>query len=132
MDVNYKYDDLNRMKEKSIGSILNLKISYLNHGRRTSNMIYYIYNIDGLLRFRYNENYFYLKNMQYDIIGILNEALEKIVTYEYDSWEDLISIKDSNNVEIIDNNHIGKINPIRYRSYYYDEETGFYYLNNRY
>ena len=28
--------------------------------------------------------------------------------------------------------HIGHINPFRYRGYYYDEETGFYYLNTRY
>ena len=27
---------------------------------------------------------------------------------------------------------LGQINPIRYRSYYYDIETGFYYLNSRY
>ncbi len=100
--------------------------------KRNNDIIYYIYDIDGVLGFKYNENvYFYLKNMQDDVIGILNENGEKIVTYEYDSWGDLISIKDSNGSEIIDNNHIGKINPIRYRSYYYDEETGLYYLNNR-
>ena len=28
--------------------------------------------------------------------------------------------------------HIANINPIRYRSYYYDRETGYYYLQSRY
>ncbi len=27
---------------------------------------------------------------------------------------------------------VGQINPIRYRGYYYDNETGFYYLQSRY
>ena len=27
---------------------------------------------------------------------------------------------------------IGQLNPIRYRGYYYDTETGFYYLQSRY
>lgn len=31
-----------------------------------------------------------------------------------------------------DNNHIGNINPFRYRNYYYDKETKLYYLNSRY
>ena len=29
-------------------------------------------------------------------------------------------------------NHIAHVNPIRYRGYYYDNETGFYYLQSRY
>ena len=45
----------------------------------------------------------------------------------------LISIKDSNDVDkTTDENFIGYVNPIRYRSYYYDSETGLYYLNARY
>ncbi|MBO4982499.1 MAG: hypothetical protein J6D23_00430, partial [Clostridia bacterium] len=28
--------------------------------------------------------------------------------------------------------NIGNLNPFRYRGYYYDTETGFYYLNARY
>ena len=30
------------------------------------------------------------------------------------------------------NNHIGRINPFRYKGYYYDEGTGLYYLQSRY
>ena len=37
-----------------------------------------------------------------------------------------------NNKAITSKNHIGNINPIRYRGYYFDTETGFYYLQSRY
>ena len=41
--------------------------------------------------------------------------------------------KDSNGVDVSSNaSHVGNINPLRYRGYYYDSETGFYYLNSRY
>ena len=76
--------------------------------------------------------YVYLKNLQGDIIGILDNNKSQIVSYTYDSWGKVISIKDEDGKEITDPNHIGKINPYRYRSYRYDEETGLYYLNSRY
>ena len=46
--------------------------------------------------------------------------------YYYDAWGRLLSYTDSTA------NQISQINPIRYRSYYYDTETGFYFLNSRY
>ena len=49
-----------------------------------------------------------------------------VVSYEYDAWGKVYSVTGS----LADT--LGTINPIRYRSYYYDNETGFYYLNSRY
>ena len=57
---------------------------------------------------------------------------EQIVEYEYDAWGKVLSVKDANGQEITVKNHIAHINPFRYRSYYYDEETKLYYLNSRY
>ena len=73
-----------------------------------------------------------MKNLQGDIIGILDNNLAQVVSYTYDSWGKLISIKDANGNEITDTTNIGLINPYRYRSYRYDTETGLYYLNSRY
>jgi len=90
-------------------------------------VIYYIYNGSELLGFVYkNKTYYYHKNMFGDIIGILDSSYNEIVTYGYDSWGALVNITDSSNI------NLGTINPFRYRSYYYDEESGFYYLNSRY
>ena len=102
--------------------------------KTNNNVIYYIRNsIDKLVGFKYNENtYYYVKNLQNDIIGILDSNCNLIVKYRYDSWGNIISITDNNGNNIVDNNHIGIINPFRYRSYYYDSETNLYYLNSKY
>ena len=48
------------------------------------------------------------------------------MSYSYDSWGKVLSVTGTQAETI------GQINPIRYRGYYYDSETGFYYLNSRY
>ena len=52
--------------------------------------------------------------------------------YTYDTWGKVLSVTDANGTLITDTNHIGHRNPIRYRGYYYDIETGLYYLQSRY
>lgn len=99
------------------------------------NTLYYIYNAVGnLIGFKYNDVlYYYIKNLHQDIIGILDENFNKVASYEYDTFGNIISIKDSNNIDITNNSsHIANINPFRYRSYYYDKESNLYYLNSRY
>lgn len=82
---------------------------------------------------KYDNNlYYYLKNAQDDIIGLLDSNYNLVAEYLYDSWGNIISIKDANGNEITDTSNIAHINPFRYRSYYYDSETKLYYLNSRY
>jgi len=98
-------------------------------------MLYYIRDNEGNLEgFTYdNVLYYYMKNVSNDIIGILNSQGEKVATYEYDSWGNILAIKDGSGNSVANNlNHIANINPFRYRSYYYDAETELYYLNSRY
>ena len=91
-------------------------------------MLYYIYDDSAnILGFKYNGlQYYYQKNYQNDIIGIYDSDYNLVVTYKYDAWGKVISVNDTTE------NSIGTINPFRYRSYYYDEETKLYYLNSRY
>ena len=70
--------------------------------------------------------YFYVKNLQGDIVSIVDESGTSIVHYSYDSWGRLLQIEGSKK------DTIGILNPFRYRGYYYDTETGMYYLKNRY
>ncbi len=97
-------------------------------------MIYYIRDEEGsLIGLKYNDTmYYYIKNMQEDIIGITDSNNNLLCSYLYDSWGNIISIKDNDGNIINDTSHIGIINPYRYRSYYYDKETKLYYLNSRY
>ena len=60
------------------------------------------------------------------IIGIVDGTGTKVVEYSYGAWGDILSVTGSQA------DGIGQKNPLRYRGYYYDEETGFYYLLSRY
>ena len=70
--------------------------------------------------------YYYEFNLQGDIIGIINSAGTKVVEYTYGAWGDILSITGSMATTI------GQKYPLRYRGYYYDGETGFYYVSSRY
>ncbi len=96
--------------------------------------ITYYYGNGGVIGFNYNgTDYYYEKNLQGDVIALCNSSGSRLVEYVYDAWGKLLTMKDSSG-NVIGNNtsHIGYINPIRYRSYYYDVETGLYYLESRY
>ena len=54
-----------------------------------------------------------------------------MVKYVYDAWGNH-AVHDASGNEITSSSHIGIINPFRYRSYFYDVETGLYYLKTRY
>ena len=70
--------------------------------------------------------YYYVKNVQGDVVQIRSSYGTLLVEYTYDAWGNVLSITGSNA------SVLGANNPIRYRSYYYDFETGFYYLQSRY
>lgn len=135
IEYNYNVDGI-RISKK-VGNVLTkyyVENNQIIFEKTNDNVLYYIRNISGeLLGFKYNnELYYYKKNYQGDIIGIYNSNYELIVKYRYDSWGNIISIKDNFNNDITDVNNIGLINPYRYRSYYFDRETNLYYLNSRY
>ena len=69
--------------------------------------------------------------MQGDIIGVYNSTGKKIGAYTYDAWGKC-SLSVANGNTILENEVMHHYNPFRYRGYYYDYETGFYYLQSRY
>ena len=137
-DYKYTYDLSGIRTSKEVdGIITNYKLenNLIILEEKPNIMLNYIYNSnEDLIGFKYNsrETYYYKKNSQNDIIGIYNSNYELIATYTYDPYGNILSIKDNLNNEITDKNNIAIINPFRYRSYYYDEETKLYYLNSRY
>ena len=70
--------------------------------------------------------YSYVKNLQGDIVAILDSNKNVVVSYVYDAWGRPISCSGTMA------STLGKINPFRYRGYVYDEETGLYYLYSRF
>ena len=95
----------------------------------------YLYDATGIAGIRHNNKYYYfLKTQQGDIKYIVDEDGIHQAEYVYDAWGNCQILV--NGVDITDNSdyntHIAKVNPFRYRGYYFDSETGLYYLNSRY
>ena len=76
--------------------------------------------------------YYYVLNLQGDVVGLLNSSGTLVANYSYNAWGEILSVTNANGVAITSNTHIANLNPLRYRGYYYDTETGFYYLQSRY
>lgn len=96
-------------------------------GQKTGDdVIVFMYDNNGdAFGFIYNETeYYYVKNAQNDIIAIADADGTVIANYYYDAW--------GKPEGITGNTEIANLNPLRYRSYYYDSDTGLYYISSRY
>ncbi|MDP3304752.1 MAG: RHS repeat-associated core domain-containing protein [Erysipelotrichaceae bacterium] len=93
-----------------------------------SDTLHYSYDSRGqLVSFSLNGTpYFYTRNGQGDITGLIDASGVEVVKYTYDSWGKPISITGSLALTV------GTMNPYRYRGYRYDHESGLYYLQSRY
>ena len=63
--------------------------------------------------------------MQGDVIAITNNKGKVVASYTYDAWGVCTIVSDNTGI-------IARVNPFRYRGYYYDVEIGLYYLQSRY
>ena len=93
---------------------------------KSSDGMEYFYGNNGVMGFVYSGNkYVYRKNLQGDVIEILDSNGNSVVQYVYDAWG-------SCTVSTTSNQTLAQINPFRYRGYFYDVETGLYFLKTRY
>lgn len=129
--IDYKYDDGGIRTQKTVDGTTTSYI--LMNGRVTAEetsgaWTYYRYDADGnLLSLNWNgAEYAYVKNLQGDIIGLVDETGTLVVEYTYDAWGVPVSVTGS----LADT--LGHANPYRYRGYRWDSETGLYYLQSRY
>mgnify|MGYP000213036778 FL=1 len=141
--ISYGYDSDSVRTTKTVNG-RKYTYAYLNgqllYETRGDAKFYYSYDTNGILyNVRYTltdggteYSYYYTHNSRGDIVGIYNGAGELKAHYEYDAWGNVISITDNNGNAITNQNHVGNLNPFRYRSYYQDTETGLYYLMSRY
>lgn len=131
--VSYKYNDNGIRTSKTVNGVTT--VYYLNGSNvireyNATDAIDYFYDEKGdlfgfkLKNYTYmsGADFYYIRNGQNDIIGILDNSGNKVVNYVYDSWGKLVSVTGSLA------GTVGAINPYRYRGYRYDNETGLYYL----
>ena len=84
-------------------------------------------NEDSVCGIKYNEVPFYFqKNLQGDIIAIVDKDANTVARYFYDAWGVCTITED------VSGCGIAEVNPYRYRGYYFDAEIGLYYLQSRY
>ena len=89
-----------------------------------ANILDFFYDESGLpYAMKYNGTaYYYITNLQGDVMRIVDASQNIVTSYDYDPYGKVISATGT----------LANINPLRYRGYVYDQETGFYYLNSRY
>ena len=127
----YAYDgDGNRISKTAYGVTTDYyyidgKLLGLKKGQDT--LLFLYDETDTVYGLIYNGTpYFYDINLQGDIIGIYDQRGNLVVSYTYDIWGALLAIHSDYHAEL------ALFNPLLYRGYYYDFETGLYYLQSRY
>ena len=131
LEATYTYDASGIRTSKTVNGV---KTEYLTAGgsilaeKKNGKWQQYLYDGSGqLMAIRYKgADYYYIRDGLMCITGLVDANGGAVVNYRYDSWGKLISITGSMA------GTLGKDNPYRYKGYYYDDETGMYYLKSRY
>lgn len=99
----------------------------LTQMKKGSNILHFDYDALGPSVVRYaGVDYYYHRNAQGDITAISDVNGAMVVKYTYDAWGNVLTTTGTMA------STLGALNPLRYRGYVYDTETGLYYLNSRY
>ena len=139
----FKYNESGIRTQKATSS---MTTDYVLNGtnivcekRSDGKVLYYYYDESGRpIACRYHlsgtdtngQYYYYLKNTRGDIVKIVDSTGSVVAKYNYDAWG--YCFVTGPNGESLTSSHIGRVNPFRYRGYYYDSETYLYYINSRY
>ena len=137
--ITYTYNENGIRTSKTVNGV---KHTYTLNGTQVvseawgNKLVLFIYDENGSpIGMQYREStyaegefdcFFYEKNLQGDVMGIFNEAGQRVVWYTYDAFGMNTSNYAAGCAWVRD------INPFRYRGYFYDLDTYLYYLNSRY
>ncbi|MFT3950866.1 MAG: RHS repeat-associated core domain-containing protein [Oscillospiraceae bacterium] len=130
--VSYKYNTDGLRTQKTVnGVVTKYTLSgdqIIRQQTGSDAAIDYLYDASGsVIGMKYNgAYYYYVKDAQNNVARIVNVAGVQVTEYQYDAWGNMISATGTMA------STVGAVNPFRYRSYYYDTETGLYYLQSRY
>jgi len=138
----YRYDAFGARQEKRVNGVLS-HIYYTEGATihredrpQVGQSIRYHYDVTGVTGFQLMQgsvsqgHFHFTKNVFGDVVGISDNGV-LLARYEYDSWGNHRCVDANGNI-ITDPNHVGLINPFRWRSSYYDSETNLHYLAGRY
>ena len=132
--VSYAYDMAGVRSSKQVGdtaytyTTLSGKVMRQQWDGKTLEFVYDDGNQPFAVIYKHGQTtelYYYVLNAQGDVSAILDSGGKIAASYDYDAWGNCTVYNSSDAA-------IGDLNPLRYRGYYYDAETGFYYLQSRY
>ena len=127
--VTYRYNANGMRTQKQVGSKVTDYYYDSNNNliaEKTDNatLFFYYDTENSPVALSYNgKMFYYVKNLQGDIVKILDEDGQEKASYVYNAWGNILSQS---------NDELSSINPLRYRGYVYDEDTTMYYLQTRY
>lgn len=127
--ITYRYNANGMRTQKKVGSKVTDYYYDSNNNliaEKTDNatLFFYYDTENSPVALSYNGNmFYYVKNLQGDIVKILDEDGQEKADYVYNAWGDILSQSED---------ELSSINPLRYRGYVYDEDTTLYYLQTRY
>ena len=132
----YTYDESGIRSSKTVNGVttyFTTKNGVILSQTDGTNTMYFQYDNSGNpTGFLYNgTQYFYLTNQMGDVIGITDNAGTLIATYTYGAWGEVLAVTPAtagNATQL----SIANANPLRYRGYYLDQESGYYYNLSRY
>ena len=115
--VNYTYDHSGRLIHEQTSRTL-------NSGETSSSSIAYLYDCNTIIGMVHNgATYYFERNIQGDVVGVYDSTGTKVVTFKYDAF---------GRCTVSGNSTLAQWCKIRYRGYYYDTETGLYWVQTRY
>ena len=139
--LTFKYNDEGIRTSKTVNGvehIYTLNGSQIVSESWGNNTLIYLYDESGApIGMQYRQSgmaeglfytFFFEKNLFGDVVAIYNEYGVKVISYTYDAWGNVTQTWHN----MLAQNLYAQYNPFRYRGYYYDTETGFYYLESRY
>ncbi len=125
--VSYVYDSQGRRVQKTVDGITTTYVysgDMLISQSDGTNTLGFAYDSQGMaIGFKYGGNYYYyMRDLLGNVTAVADADGDLVAEYSYDAYGNLLSSSGA----------LANINPIRYRGYYYDSETSFYYLKTRY
>ena len=115
--VDYTYDHSGRLVKELTTTVSK------NSGTTTSSIVY-LYDDSGIIgMLKDGASYYFHRNIQGDVVGVYNGSGTKLVTFKYDAY---------GNCTVNGDTSIAQYCKIRYRGYYFDAETGLYWVQTRY
>ena len=120
----YYYDHAGRLIAEDVTK------TYYGEGTTTENIVF-LYDESGIIGMELTTGgatnlYYFQRNLQGDVVSIYDPNGTLKAHYIYDAWGNCTISGETTSYDV------ANANPIRYRGYYYDDDTGLYYCNARY